>query len=317
MRFGIVLLIIISICACTPNNNNNTSIVPVAPDNLIAVLIDSTQVNLLWSDHADNEEGFKIQRKTDSGSFSDVGSTGQNITTFSDLGLIPNTTYTFRVYAHNSRGNSLQYSNEVVITTIPPVNLSSVAIGSQIWSTKNLDVACYRNGDIIPQVTSSVVWQNLTTGAWCWYNNDSATYAATYGKLYNWYALNDSRGLAPQGWHVPTNSEWDRMTKHLDATVDTTTVGLLGTTVAIQLKNTTGWDAGGNGTNSSGFTALPGGCRYFDGPFSDVGLYGYWWSASESDDSLAWYRYLYYFTGGIFRNFNKKNYGFSVRVVKD
>jgi hypothetical protein len=91
---------------------------------------------------------------------------------------------------------------------LPDNTIPSVTIGTQIWSTKNLDVARYRNGDTIPQVANATQWGNLTTGAWCWYNNDSATYAATYGRLYNWYAVNDPRGLAPQGWRIPTEGDW-------------------------------------------------------------------------------------------------------------
>jgi len=86
-------------------------------------------------------------------------------------------------------------------------NIATVTIGTQVWMATNLDVSYYRNGDIIPQVTDSAQWATLTTGAWCWYNNDSTT-GAVYDKLYNWYAVNDPRGLAPTGWHVPSDSEW-------------------------------------------------------------------------------------------------------------
>jgi len=202
-------------------------------------------------------------------------------------------------------------------TNITFVSLPSVTIGTQIWSSQNLSVATYRNGDPIPQVTDPTAWANLTTGAWCWYNNDSATYAATYGRLYNWYAVNDPRGLAPQGWHVPTNSEWDKMTKYLDASVDTTCTCVSGTTIGTQLKNTSGWSNGGNGTSSSGFASLPGGYRYYDGAFNDVGYYGYWWSASAFDTTLAWYRYLYFSGSNVVRYTNNKAFGFSERLVRD
>jgi uncharacterized protein (TIGR02145 family) len=198
-----------------------------------------------------------------------------------------------------------------------PVNLPSVTIGSQIWSSRNLDVATYRNGDPIPQVTDSTQWPSLTTGAWCWYNNDSASYAATYGRLYNWYAVNDPRGLAPQGWHVPTNSEWDIMTKYLDPTVDTTALGYTGTDVGTKMKNTTGWNNGGNGTNSSSFEGLPGGNRDLTGEFGNVGDYGIWWSASEYTTTFAWARFLTYTNSDVYRYHFKKPYGFSVRVIRD
>ncbi len=193
----------------------------------------------------------------------------------------------------------------------------AVNIGTQTWTQKNLNVSRYRNGDVIPQVTDPTQWANLTTGAWCWYNNDSANYWQ-YGKLYNWYAVNDPRGLAPVGWHVPTNREWDLMTKYLDPTVDTTiTMGWpVGTNIGTQLKNTTGWNSGGNGTNSSGFTGLPGGLRYSYGLFTEVGNFGYWWSASEYG-SGAWFRNLYYSSSYVYKGDYYKTGGFSVRVISD
>ena len=217
--------------------------------------------------------------------------------------------------------NGTRWSNMVGGIAASPLfaDLPSVAIGTQIWSTKNLDVARYRNSDPIPQVTDQTQWANLTTGAWCWYNNDSAAYAATYGRLYNWYAVNDPRGLAPQGWHVPTNREWDIMTKFLDPTVDTTVRGFTGTDVGTKMKNTSGWERGGNGngSNSSGFAGLPGGLRLNDGAFIYVGVYGIWWSAGEFGASNAWRRVLTRFDADVGRSEIFKSSGFSVRVVRD
>lgn len=200
---------------------------------------------------------------------------------------------------------------------IIPADLPSVTIGTQTWSSKNLDVATYRNGDPIPQVTDSTQWANLTTGAWCWYNNDSAMYAATYGKLYNWYAVNDPRGLAPQGWHVPTVAEWNKLTKFIDPSADTTQC--CSNVARTAMKSTTGWNNNnsGNGTNSSGFSGLPGGNRNVNGKFSSVGYLGGWWSASAYDTAYAWYRGLGYANSNIARGYLNKTSGFSVRVVKD
>jgi len=202
-------------------------------------------------------------------------------------------------------------------SSILVANLPSVNIGGQIWSSVNLDVVSYQNGDPIPQVTDPVQWSNLTTGAWCWYNNDSATYATTYGRLYNWYALNDPRGLAPRGWHIPTNSEWDILTKFLDPTVDTTIAGYTGTTIGNQLKTTTGWFNSGNGNDNYGFSALPGGNRNAIGTFEFVGSFGFWWNASSYDVTRSWYRYLDYGYSDMLRYYNNKSNGFSVRVVKN
>jgi uncharacterized protein (TIGR02145 family) len=192
-------------------------------------------------------------------------------------------------------------------TNITFVSLPSVTIGTQIWSSQNLSVATYRNGDPIPQVTDPTAWANLTTGAWCWYNNDSATYAATYGRLYNWYAVNDPRGLAPQGWHVPTDAEWTTLTNFLG-----------GESVAgTAMKSTAGWYNNGNGTNSSGFSGLPGGYCSNDGTFYYVGGYGYWWSASAFDITNALNLNLNYNNSNVNRNNNNKTNGFSVSVVRD
>jgi len=208
--------------------------------------------------------------------------------------------------------NMLGGSASVAVTNLP-----SVTIGTQIWSSKNLDVANYRNGDPIPQVTDPTAWANLTTGAWCWYNNDSATYGAVYGRLYNWYAVNDPRGLAPQGWHVPTDGEWNRLTKFIDPDADTT--DCCNNTAGMAMKSTTGWFNYGNGTNISGFTGLPGGGRNGSGFFNEVGYIGSWWSASEFSTIHAFKRNLFpdYAISFLERNYDNKIVGLSVRVVRD
>jgi uncharacterized protein (TIGR02145 family) len=154
----------------------------------------------------------------------------------------------------------------------PPTN-SSVIIGTQTWMLRNLDVITYRNGDSIPQVTDPTQWSGLTTGAWCWYNNDSAN-GAVYGKLYNWYAVNDSRGLAPAGYHIPTASEWQTLTNALG--------GLSLAGGDLKEAGTTHWsDPNTGATNNSGFTGLPGGNRgAFNGTFSNINNIGYWWTSS-------------------------------------
>ena len=185
-----------------------------------------------------------------------------------------------------------------------------VTICNQVWMNKNLDVSTYRNGDPIPKVTDPTIWAGLTTGAYCYYINDSATYAAVYGKLYNWYAVNDPRGLAPTGWHVPSNAEWQALETCLG-----------GSSVAGGKMKETGtahWNSPNTGaTNSSGFAGLPGGYRNLNGSFNDIGNYGLWWSSTESNTSDAWGLGLDYVNGSSNRgNFNRR-FGFSVRCLRD
>jgi uncharacterized protein (TIGR02145 family) len=197
--------------------------------------------------------------------------------------------------------------------------LPSVTIGTQVWTNKNLDVARYRNGDPIPQVTDGSQWTALRTGAWCWYNNDSATYAATYGRLYNWYAVNDPRGLAPQGWHVPTESEWNKLVKYLDAGADTICENCVQSSIAGgAMKTTTGWNIPNiDATNISGFSGIPSGQREYFGDFTNIGYIGKWWVRNEYDVSQSSCRAIETFFGTLGSSINQKVYGVSVRVVRD
>ena len=180
----------------------------------------------------------------------------------------------------------------------------------QSWMTKNLDVVTYRNGDPIPKVTDNAAWAALTTGAYCYYNNDSATYAATYGKLYNWYAVNDSRGLAPEGWHIPTDFDW--------TTLENCLGGAAVAGGAMKETGTIHWTTPNTeATNISGWAGLPGGFRNDNGSFDAVGYNGYWWSSTEASTTSAWLRFLLYSFGIIDRfNYFKKD-GFSVRCLRD
>ena len=189
------------------------------------------------------------------------------------------------------------------------VNPPSVNIGNQTWMKKNLNVTTYRNGDPIPEVKDSKEWAKLITGAWCHYNNDPAN-DVIYGKLYNWYAVNDPRGLAPKGWHVPGDDEWTILTTYLG-----------GTDIAGSKMKETGtkhWtDVEGIVTNSSGFTSLPGGSRDQEGAFSDIGEVAYLWSSTQSETNGAWYRYILGWDGAIHREAPYKQDGFSIRCIKD
>ena len=181
---------------------------------------------------------------------------------------------------------------------------NEIKIGDQTWTSKNLEVSTYRNGDDIPLVEDGKKWKNLTTGAWCYYENKTGK-GSTYGKLYNGYAINDPRGLAPKGYHIPSDAEWTILTDNL------------GDDDGTKMKSTSGWDNDGNGSNTSGLAGLPGGYRGSDGAFDDVGASGTWLSSSESNTSNAWYRNLSYDDGDVFRNSFFKQFGFSVRCLRD
>ncbi len=204
----------------------------------------------------------------------------------------------------------------------PPQNTNDekVTIGTQIWMLKNLNVTSYRNGDPIQQVTDPAQWSQLTTGAWCYYNNDPAT-GVLYGKLYNWYAVNDPRGLAPTGWHVPTDNEWKTLEMNLGMSqTDADAIGLRGSDEGGKIKEvgTTHWLSPNTGaTNSTGFTALPGGYRSSSGLFYHVGTNGYWWSTTEYTATSTWSRYLYYTSAHAYRYSDDNKTGFSVRCVMD
>lgn len=191
------------------------------------------------------------------------------------------------------------------------VNIDSetVIIGNQTWMLKNLDVDHYQNGDPIPQVTDATQWLNLTTGAWCYYNNNTAN-GPVYGKLYNWYAVNDPRGLAPIGYHIPTDTEWSILTSYLG-----------GVAVAggkLKESGTVHWLSPNAGaTNSSGFTGLPGGYNNEEGNFVTLGSMVYWWSSTEYSTTLSWCYSLDYNSGAAYKPKYLKNYGFSVRCIKD
>jgi uncharacterized protein (TIGR02145 family) len=195
---------------------------------------------------------------------------------------------------------------EELSTTATSVAEGEVAIGKQIWTSKNLNVTTYRNGDVIPQVQDANAWANLSTGAWCYYENNTAN-GSSYGKLYNWYAVNDPRGLAPKGYHIPTDNEWTILSENLGGTSEAGT----------KMKSSSGWKNNGNGTNITGFAGLPGGCRGYDGDFNGIGANGYWWSSSEFNTSDAWDRDLDANVGNVNRIANDKRNGFSVRCLRD
>ena len=188
-----------------------------------------------------------------------------------------------------------------------PIGIGEVQIGTQVWTTKNLNVSRYRNGDLIPQVTDPTQWAGLTIGAWCYYSNNTGN-VVVYGKLYNAYAVMDARGLSPMGWHIPNDTELTVLRTYL------------GIGAGSKLKSVTGWQPSGlsAGTNSSGFTALPGGRRAgANGLFVYAGQYGYWWSTTPSSAEANGYCFLGYDLNDLGISNNQLTTGKSVRCIKD
>jgi uncharacterized protein (TIGR02145 family) len=195
------------------------------------------------------------------------------------------------------------------VTDIDGNVYQTVTIGSQVWMAENLKVTHYRNGDSIPNVTSVSAWANLKTGAYCEYNDDVSN-IATYGRLYNWHAAVDSRNIAPAGWHVPTDAEWQTLVDYLG---DSTVAG-----GKMKEVGATHWLSPNTGaTNESGFTALPGGCRHFLGTYYSMRGYAIFWSSTEINSLGAWYRSLISSDSVIHRNCDYTRTGYSVRCVKD
>ncbi len=215
------------------------------------------------------------------------------------------------IYSLSCSKNGVAIPKPVPGTPVSDINgnvYKTVVIGTQVWMAENLKVTRYDNGDSIPDVKDST-WVSQMSGAYCWYNNDSVKNMKTYGALYNWYAVSDPRGLAPEGWHIPSDNDW---------TILMNTLG--GDSIAATKLKEAGkghWlSPNSSSTNETGFTALPGGSLYDNGPFTYLGNYGYWWSSTENTPTTAWFRGMYY-SLGVFKNNSAKSNGYSVRCVKN
>ena len=181
-------------------------------------------------------------------------------------------------------------------------NYKTVVINNKIYMAENLNVSNFRNGDSILEAKTTVEWLNAINKeqpAWCYYNNDPKI-GEEYGKHYNWYAINDSRGLAPIGWHIAKRDDWNYIT-----TIDDLS----------KLKSKNGWTK--NGSNTLGFSALPGGLRCGNGKFLLKGSYGFWWSAEQEYSNTGGAIYLLNSYDSFFNYGNSRGEGFSVRCVKD
>ena len=206
-------------------------------------------------------------------------------------------------------------NNSSTVTDIDGNVYNTVKIGTQTWMVENLKTTRFNDGTAIPNVTDASAWNALITPGYCWYDNNEAN-KATYGALYNWYAVNTGK-LPPAGWHVATDADWKNLEMALGMTQDQAdATGNRGTDQGAQLKSTSGWSGGGNGTNSSGFSGFPNGYRVTVG-FLGLGGMGIWWTSTERTSTGAWDRILYSYNTLVDRNDNSKACGFSVRCVKD
>ncbi|MBK21876.1 MAG: hypothetical protein CMP63_06140 [Flavobacteriales bacterium] len=186
---------------------------------------------------------------------------------------------------------------------------TSVVIGEQEWMVENLRTTKYADGTPIPNVTDSNQWRDLKTGAWCNYENDSSQYEATYGKLYNWNAIKTCE-LCPTGWRVPTYEEWNVLEDYLTVSGHARKEGTA-------LKAASGWDKNGNGTDAYGWVGLSSGYRAGYGNFASIGYVGHFWSSSEFNTKNAHSFCLLNSCDIVFRSTENKNFGFSVRCIKD
>lgn len=265
---------------------------------------------LCWSTHSNPTIS---DNKTSEG-------TGTGTFISSLTGLIANTTYYVRAYATNSSGTA--YGNEIsfkttltgygTITDVDGNVYHVVTIGTQVWMVENLKTTKYRNGDPIPNVSDGTVWSDLKTGAYCNYDNNANNSIAS-GRLYNWYAANDDRIIAPLGWHVPSDAEWTILTTYLG-----------GENVAggkLKEIGTTHWQSPNtDATNESGFTAIQGGYLDRSGIFNEFETKCFWWSSTTFYDNYneyAWIRHLSYYNARITKSYMYNSMGCSIRCVRD
>lgn len=252
----------------------------------------------------------------------------QNISILSSL-LIA----VFLVFAGSCKKDKSEPDNDTNEKTITPLTYGTltdqdgntyktVTIGTQIWMAENLRTTKYNDSIPIPNVADGDQWEKLSTGAYCTYDNtESIETIATYGRLYNWYAVNTGK-LAPKGWHVPSDADWKKLEMYLGISQEQADkTGWRGTDEGGKLKEIgiKHWESPNlMASNSSGFSALPGGYRGGDhGSFNHFGIFGNWWSVTEINAGDAWFRGLVSDYGTIYRDGSPKDSGFSVRCVSD
>ncbi|MBN2461220.1 MAG: hypothetical protein JXB60_06395 [Candidatus Cloacimonetes bacterium] len=325
----LILLSFLLLISCTKPEFNNPfdwDEIPI-PQNLNFNYVNINTINIFWNYDYAGIDGFVLARKVGNGSWNDNYLTFSSDTySHTESGLQVGESYYYRIRAYYCNYNS-DYSNEILVSfncvDIDGNEYQIVQIGNQIWMAENLKVTHYNNGDPIPHLTDDDDWISTTSGAYCVYNNEPSN-ADIYGNLYNWYAVEDPRGLAPEGWHVPEDEEIMELEMYLGMTYEEAhDTGWRGTNEGSKLAgNADLWTDGALENDpefgSSGFDFLPGGYRYHgNGNFGHLGYYGYFWSATEYDTYDTWRRGLNYDGTQVYRFLNYKLFGFSVRCVRD
>jgi len=246
--------------------------------------------------------------------------TGTGDFTSNITGLSDGTVYFYRAYATNSSGTTYgeEFSFITPVTDIEGNVYATVKIGNQVWMAENLLTTKYNDDSAIPNVIDNTEWSTLKTGAYCWANNDETTYKPLYGALYNWYAV-ETGNLCPTGWHVPSDNDFMTLEMSLGMT-QAVAAGTewRGTDEGSKLKSTAGWSLDGNGSNSSGFNAVPAGYRFYgDGTTKGLRLITYFWTSDYIDDLLSTYRRLDAEQTAVYRSATHKEAGKSIRCVKN
>ena len=331
------------------DDNNTLDPLEWAPQNLDMEVLSFTQKQFTWDYGEHNIEGFKVDRKEGDGDWKVAYATlDKEARSWLDTEIVPDTSliYSYRVYAFAGNNSSAYaytpfpvYGNGV--TDINGNAYVTIIIGEQEWMAENLRVTRYNNSDDIPTGLSNAEWENTASGAYAIYPhgsidglNSDAEVVAAYGKLYNWYAVDDSRGLCPEGWSVPSDADWTAL---VDCVVSQGFPNELnnpnGAANALkscrQLYSPLGgdcttsthphWNYYGtyHGFDEFGFSALPGGVRFPNGSFYYLGTFGSWWSSTEYSSSRAWSRLMISGYGYVSRDGNSKRDGFSVRCLRD
>ncbi|MBK8883834.1 MAG: fibrobacter succinogenes major paralogous domain-containing protein [Bacteroidales bacterium] len=242
--------------------------------------------------------------------------------------LTPNTTYYIIAFATNTNGTG--FGDEKNFTTLDNLvavdvdgnTYNTVTIGSQVWFSENLRVTRLNDGEAIPLVSDNIGWEALSTPGYCWYNNNQSLYGSNFGALYNWFTINTNK-LCPAGWHVPGDNDFKNLEKELGmSTTDADATGLRGTNEGSKMAGRADlWADSSLDSNvsfgMSGFNAVPGGHRYYEGDFQNINTSCVLYSSTESSEGIAWYRQINYNGLRIERNTFDKRDGFSVRCLRD